>query len=165
MISGLVRVRLDTRVPVISDVLTPQNFHEHDEHKKFFYDHFVVKGAEAAAAVQQRSTRSRVCNRRLDAQGKPQNRRGSARKSCRRSRSGNGLGGGLRSCNAAMGLALATSATGYPITVAVWALVKLRSSPFISASHSPGQSPSGMPLLSRPHVWADRRTTTQRRKY
>ena len=95
MISGLVRVRLDTRVPVISDVLTPQNFHQHDEHKKFFYDHFVVKGAEAAAAVQQRSTRSRVCNRRLDAQGKPQNRRGSARKSCRRSRSGNGLGGGL----------------------------------------------------------------------
>jgi len=50
VISGLVRVRLDTRVPVISDVLTPQNFHEHDEHKKFFYDHFVVKGAEAAAA-------------------------------------------------------------------------------------------------------------------
>ena len=30
--------------------LTPQHFHEHDEHKKFFYDHFVVKGAEAAAA-------------------------------------------------------------------------------------------------------------------
>jgi 6,7-dimethyl-8-ribityllumazine synthase len=28
----------------------PQNFHEHDEHKKFFYDHFVVKGAEAAVA-------------------------------------------------------------------------------------------------------------------
>jgi 6,7-dimethyl-8-ribityllumazine synthase len=37
-------------VPVISDVLTPQNFHEHDEHKKFFCGHFVVKGAEAAAA-------------------------------------------------------------------------------------------------------------------
>src|SRR5271166_5899910 len=35
---------------VISAVLTPQNFHEHDEHKKFFYDHFVVKGDEAAAA-------------------------------------------------------------------------------------------------------------------
>jgi len=44
------RVQLDTKVPVISAVLTPQNFHEHDEHKKFFYDHFVVKGAEAAAA-------------------------------------------------------------------------------------------------------------------
>ena len=47
VISGLMRVQLDTKVPV---VLTPQNFHEHDEHKKFFYDHFVVKGAEAAAA-------------------------------------------------------------------------------------------------------------------
>jgi 6,7-dimethyl-8-ribityllumazine synthase len=44
------RVQLDTKVPVISAVLTPQNFQEHDEHKKFFYDHFVVKGAEAAAA-------------------------------------------------------------------------------------------------------------------
>jgi 6,7-dimethyl-8-ribityllumazine synthase len=31
--------------------LTPQHFHEHDEHKKFFYDHFVVKGAEAAACA------------------------------------------------------------------------------------------------------------------
>src|SRR6516165_7788211 len=50
VISGLMRVQLDTKVPVISAVLTPQNFHEHDEHKKFFYDHFVVKGAEAAAA-------------------------------------------------------------------------------------------------------------------
>src|SRR5215472_7733492 len=50
VISGLMRVQLDTRVPVISAVLTPQNFHEHDEHKKFFYEHFVVKGAEAAAA-------------------------------------------------------------------------------------------------------------------
>ena len=50
IISGLMRVQLDTKVPVISAVLTPQNFHEHDEHKKFFYDHFVVKGAEAAAA-------------------------------------------------------------------------------------------------------------------
>jgi len=50
VISGLMRVQLDTKVPVISAVLTPQHFHEHDEHKKFFYDHFVVKGAEAAAA-------------------------------------------------------------------------------------------------------------------
>ena len=45
------RVQLDTKVPVISAVLTPQNFHEHDEHKKFFYDHFVVKGAEAARPI------------------------------------------------------------------------------------------------------------------
>ena len=50
VIRGLMRVQLDTKVPVISAVLTPQHFHEHDEHQKFFYDHFVVKGAEAAAA-------------------------------------------------------------------------------------------------------------------
>jgi 6,7-dimethyl-8-ribityllumazine synthase len=50
VISGLMRVQLNTRVPVISAVLTPQHFHEHDDHKKFFYDHFVVKGAEATAA-------------------------------------------------------------------------------------------------------------------
>jgi len=50
VIQGLMRVQLDAKVPVISAVLTPKNFHEHDEHKKFFYDHFVVKGAEAAAA-------------------------------------------------------------------------------------------------------------------
>jgi 6,7-dimethyl-8-ribityllumazine synthase len=50
VISGLMRVQLGTKVPVISAVLTPQNFHEHDEHKKFFYDHFVVKDIEAAVA-------------------------------------------------------------------------------------------------------------------
>ena len=50
VIQGLMRVQLDTKVPVISAVLTPQNFHEHDEHRKFFHDHFLVKGAEAAAA-------------------------------------------------------------------------------------------------------------------
>lgn len=50
VISGLMRAQMDTDVPVISAVLTPQHFHEHDEHLKFFRDHFVVKGREAAAA-------------------------------------------------------------------------------------------------------------------
>jgi len=50
VISGLMRVQLDTRVPVISAVLTPKNFHEHDEHRGFFAEHFVVKGQEAAHA-------------------------------------------------------------------------------------------------------------------
>src|SRR5215475_9265853 len=50
VIAGLMRVQLDTEVPVISAVLTPQRFHEHDEHRKFFLDHFVVKGGEAARA-------------------------------------------------------------------------------------------------------------------
>lgn len=50
VISGLMRVQLDTEVPVLSVVLTPQRFHEHEEHRRFFHDHFVVKGEEAAAA-------------------------------------------------------------------------------------------------------------------
>lgn len=50
VISGLMRVQLDTQVPVISAVLTPKNFHEHDEHRRYFSEHFVVKGREAAHA-------------------------------------------------------------------------------------------------------------------
>lgn len=50
VIAALMRVQLDTEVPVISAVLTPQRFHEHDEHRKFFLDHFIVKGGEAARA-------------------------------------------------------------------------------------------------------------------
>ena len=50
VIAGLMRVQLDTGVPVLSCVLTPQRFHEHEEHRRFFHAHFVTKGAEAAAA-------------------------------------------------------------------------------------------------------------------
>ena len=50
VIDGLMRVQLETEVPVLSAVLTPQHFHEHDEHRRFFREHFTVKGKEAAAA-------------------------------------------------------------------------------------------------------------------
>jgi 6,7-dimethyl-8-ribityllumazine synthase len=50
VISGLMRVQLDTEIPVFSVVLTPQHFHEHEQHQRFFFDHFVVKGKEAAHA-------------------------------------------------------------------------------------------------------------------
>jgi 6,7-dimethyl-8-ribityllumazine synthase len=50
VIGALMRVQLETEVPIISAVLTPQRFHEHEEHKRFFHDHFVVKGTEAARA-------------------------------------------------------------------------------------------------------------------
>ena len=50
VISGLMRVQLDTSVPVFSAVLTPHHFHEHDEHKRYFQQHFVLKGAEVAQA-------------------------------------------------------------------------------------------------------------------
>ena len=50
VIQALMRVQLDSQTPVISAVLTPQAFHEHDVHRGFFGDHFVTKGREAAAA-------------------------------------------------------------------------------------------------------------------
>ena len=50
VIGALMRVQLDTDVPVLSAVLTPKNFHDHDEHRRFFAEHFVVKGREAALA-------------------------------------------------------------------------------------------------------------------
>ena len=50
VIEGLMQVQLDTNVPVLSAVLTPHDFHEHEEHHRFFSDHFVKKGVEAAAA-------------------------------------------------------------------------------------------------------------------
>ncbi len=50
VIDGLMRVQLDTGVPVLSVVLTPQAFHEHAEHQRFFGEHFVKKGREAARA-------------------------------------------------------------------------------------------------------------------
>ena len=50
VINGLMRVQLDTGVPVISAVLTPHHFHEHAAHQGFFFEHFKVKGAEAARA-------------------------------------------------------------------------------------------------------------------
>lgn len=51
VIDGLMRVQLDTDVPVFSVVLTPHHFHEHDEHVGYFTKHFTKKGAEAANAV------------------------------------------------------------------------------------------------------------------
>ena len=48
VIDGLVRVGLDTGVPVLSVVLTPQQFHEHADHIDFFARHLVKKGEEAA---------------------------------------------------------------------------------------------------------------------
>jgi 6,7-dimethyl-8-ribityllumazine synthase len=43
-------VQIETEVPIISAVLTPQRFHDHEDHRRFFHEHLLVKGAEAAAA-------------------------------------------------------------------------------------------------------------------
>lgn len=50
VIDGLMRVQLDTGVPVFSAVLTPHHFHEHADHERFFHQHFEVKGREVAKA-------------------------------------------------------------------------------------------------------------------
>ena len=51
VIDGLMRVQLETDVPVFSGVLTPQQFHEHDTHQRFFAKHLFEKGRELAAAM------------------------------------------------------------------------------------------------------------------
>ena len=50
VIDALMSVQLETEVPVLSMVLTPQRFHEHDDHVAFFTGHMTKKGAEAAIA-------------------------------------------------------------------------------------------------------------------
>ncbi len=50
VIDGLMRVQLDTGVPVFSAVLTPHHFHEHADHERFFSEHFQIKGREVAKA-------------------------------------------------------------------------------------------------------------------
>jgi 6,7-dimethyl-8-ribityllumazine synthase len=50
VINGLMQVQLDSGVAVISAVLTPHHFHEHEAHRSFFLEHMKIKGAEAARA-------------------------------------------------------------------------------------------------------------------
>ncbi|MDZ3992645.1 6,7-dimethyl-8-ribityllumazine synthase 2 [Pseudomonas sp. Teo4] len=51
VVDGLMRVGLDTRVPVLSVSLTPHHFQETDHHRGIFSAHFVEKGREAANAA------------------------------------------------------------------------------------------------------------------
>lgn len=51
VVDALMRVQLETDVPVFTAVLTPHHFHEHAEHRDYFTRHFAVKGVELANAV------------------------------------------------------------------------------------------------------------------
>ncbi|MCK0095700.1 6,7-dimethyl-8-ribityllumazine synthase [Yoonia sp. F2084L] len=51
VVDGLMRVGLDTQVPVLSVSLTPHHFQETDHHIAIFREHFVQKGKEAARAA------------------------------------------------------------------------------------------------------------------
>jgi 6,7-dimethyl-8-ribityllumazine synthase len=53
VVSGLMQVQLEADVPVLSMVLTPHNFHEHEAHMDFFAAHFEQKGRELARACAQ----------------------------------------------------------------------------------------------------------------
>lgn len=51
VIDALMQVQLATDVPVLSGVLTPLNFHEHEEHIAYFTRHFRLKGEELGTAA------------------------------------------------------------------------------------------------------------------
>jgi 6,7-dimethyl-8-ribityllumazine synthase len=53
VLNGMMQVQLATGIPVLSAVLTPHNYHESEEHHRFFLEHFKVKGKEAAHACVQ----------------------------------------------------------------------------------------------------------------
>ena len=50
VIDALMALQLEIMTPIISAVLSPLRFHEHDTHSTFFREHMKVKGAEAACA-------------------------------------------------------------------------------------------------------------------
>ncbi len=50
VLDAMMQVSLDSEVPILSVVLTPIHFHEHEEHHTFFFNHFLKKGEEAANA-------------------------------------------------------------------------------------------------------------------
>ena len=51
VVDGLMRVGLDTGVPILSVSLTPHQFQDTDHHIAIYAEHFVQKGREAAQAA------------------------------------------------------------------------------------------------------------------
>jgi len=51
VVDGLMRVGLDTGIPVLSVSLTPHQYQETDHHNQIFREHFIEKGREAARAA------------------------------------------------------------------------------------------------------------------
>lgn len=49
VLDNMMQVAMEQEIPVLSVVLTPHHFHG-EEHEKFFFDHFKIKGKEAADA-------------------------------------------------------------------------------------------------------------------
>ncbi len=53
VLDAMMQVQLKTNVPILSVVLTPQEFDESEERLEYFYKHFSIKGKEAADACLQ----------------------------------------------------------------------------------------------------------------
>lgn len=51
VVNGLMRVSLDTRVPVLSVSLTPHQYQETAHHNEIYRRHFIEKGREAGQAA------------------------------------------------------------------------------------------------------------------
>lgn len=61
VVDGLMRVGLDSGVPVLSVSLTPHQYQETDHHNAIYRAHFVEKGREAAqAALKITATRAQL---------------------------------------------------------------------------------------------------------
>lgn len=61
VLDGLMRAGLDTGVPILSLSLTPQRYQETEKHRRFFREHLLEKGREAARAAQMlMQTRARL---------------------------------------------------------------------------------------------------------
>jgi 6,7-dimethyl-8-ribityllumazine synthase len=50
VLDAMMKTQLEFEVPILSVVLTPHTFQETEAHQQFFYDHFQIKGREAADA-------------------------------------------------------------------------------------------------------------------
>ena len=50
VVGGLMQAQFEADVPMLSAVLTPHHFQETEVHRRFFLEHFALKGREAAEA-------------------------------------------------------------------------------------------------------------------
>ncbi len=53
VLDAMMNIQLELEVPILSVVLTPHQFQETEAHENFFFEHFKIKGKEAAHACAQ----------------------------------------------------------------------------------------------------------------
>ena len=53
VLDAMMDIQLELEVPILSVVLTPHQFQETEAHENFFFEHFKIKGKEAADACAQ----------------------------------------------------------------------------------------------------------------